>query len=160
MIIRKITTAEAPLWRDIRLEALATAPKAFASRLEDWADRPIADFAARIAATHIFLAFDGDRPVGCISWSCDEDPAMPRRGWVESVFVSPAVRGKGTAQALITAILTDAAAAGMTEIFLEVGAANKAAQSAYQRAGFQAITGSDRPQLSCGVCEITMRRDL
>ena len=158
MTARMITTADVHLWRDIRLEALRTEPQAFSTRYEDWADRPLADFAARFATSHIFLAFDGARPAGSVSWHADPD--VPGRGWITSVFVTPSARGKGIGRDLISAALLHAVAAGIADMFLEVGASNKAAQALYRVAGFAPVVGPDRPSASCGVCEVTMHRSL
>ncbi|MGB7320958.1 MAG: GNAT family N-acetyltransferase [Albidovulum sp.] len=158
MNVRRISPEEAALWRRIRLEALSTAPDAFSAPLSDWQDRPIADFAAQVAANPVFLAFDGSVPVGSISWMRDDEIAG--RGWIYAVFVSPGARGRGIGQALIAAVLTDADAAGMTELWLEVGGQNTPAISAYGRAGFVAFAGKVRPSQCGSKCEVSMRRAL
>lgn len=160
MIIRRIQDSDAALWREIRLEALRTAPGAFSSRHDEWADRSIADFAARIRAAPVILALNGALPVGCISWNRDKNGDLPRRAWLTSVFVTGDARGKGLAQRLIDAAIKDAAIVGVTEIYLEVGADNVAAQATYRRAGFLPVLGPDRSRTSYSVGELTMRRDI
>lgn len=157
MIIRRVGPDEAEAWRTIRIEALTGAPDAFAARLADWQDRPLADFAAQLTANPTFLAFDGDDPIACIAWM--RDIADVARGWIGGVYVADRMRGRGAAQALISAALDDAKAAGITEMWLEVRAGNAPAQRAYEQAGFAVIADPDRPKNSCG-CEIGMRRVL
>ncbi|MGB3316528.1 MAG: GNAT family N-acetyltransferase [Albidovulum sp.] len=158
MIIRRVGPDEAAAWRAIRLEALATVPEAFSARLADWQDRPLADFAAQLAANPTFLAFDGDAPVGCIAWIRDAEDAA--RGWIGGVFVAGAARGSGLGHAMIGAAMADAQGAGVTKLWLDVGAGNLAAQSAYRRAGFAEVAAEERPGTACSACEISMWRAL
>ena len=157
MIVRRAGPNEAAAWRAIRLEALAAAPEAFSARLTDWQDRPLADFAAQLAANPTFLAFDGEDPVGCIAWMRDSSDST--RGWIGGVYVADRMRGQGVGQALIVAALSDAKAAGIAEMWLEVRAGNAPAQRAYEQAGFAVVADPERPKNSCG-CEIGMRRVL
>ncbi|MCW3783687.1 GNAT family N-acetyltransferase [Defluviimonas salinarum] len=156
--MRRITPEEAALWRRIRLLALATAPEAFSTRHAEWESRPLADFAAQIAANPVFLAFDNAEPVGSASWSRDTE--LQTRGWLTSVFVAPSARGRGHAPALIVATLADAAAAGIREMRLEVGAANRVAQEVYAKVGFAPVPASEAQGPSCGRCEIMLARAL
>jgi hypothetical protein len=43
LAVKKLGAADAALWREIRLEALGTAPGAFSEKLADWEHRPLAD---------------------------------------------------------------------------------------------------------------------
>ncbi len=156
--VRRIGPEDAAHWRAIRLEALRSAPEAFSARLDDWKSRPLADFAAQILANPVFLAFEDGQAVGSATWT--RDRGCPDRCWIESVFVRPAARGRGAAQALIAAAMADAKSAGMAEIWLEVGAANAAAQAAYRRAGFVRVEARRRPSPPCGRCEVGMWRAL
>jgi ribosomal protein S18 acetylase RimI-like enzyme len=158
MTVRRISPDEAALWRRVRLLALATAPEAFSSRHSEWENRPLADFAAQIASNPVFLAFDGAEPVGSASWSRDTE--QQTRGWLTSVFVAPSARGRGHALGLIAAALADAAAAGIREMRLEVGASNRAAQEIYARAGFSEVPAAEARGPSCGRCEIVLARAL
>lgn len=82
---------------------------------------PSPEFAARFAtwlaantSTHTaFLALDGDRPVG-MAWLAtlerppDVDVPVRRSGFVQSVFVLPALRDDGIGAALLTAVVATA----------------------------------------------------
>lgn len=154
--IRLLTTADAQLWRDLRLDALRTAPEAFSSQYADWADRPLAEFTAHLRAHRIFAAMVDGVPVGCARWSKDDDKLCR----VTSVFVKPRARGRGIAAALMAAIKRNARAAGAATLFLDVGRKNSAAEHVYQIAGFETLPDADRPPGSCDACELTMRATL
>ncbi len=151
--IRRLSPEDVGIWRAIRLEALATAPQAFSSRHADWVDRPLADFAARLDTAAIFAAWAGGTLAGCAALTPDTEDR--HRAWVESVFVRPASRGKGVADSLMAAIVNEARDQGLTDLLLDVGAANGPARKTYQRAGFDRL--GDRPPGSNDACEITMR---
>lgn len=58
---------------------------------------------------------------------------------VLSIGVAPAFRRRGVARALMAALSEHACVAGATEMFLEVGADNSAAEQLYRRLGFVEI---------------------
>ncbi len=154
-MIRRLTPRDAAIWREIRLEALRTDPQAFSSRYEDWADRPLSDFTARLAGAGIFIFEDAGAALGAAILSPDADPARTGRGRVEAVFTRPHARGRGISTGLVRAIVSAARDQGLVELFLDVHARNSAARRVYERAGF-AVT-ADRPEGSNKACEITMR---
>jgi ribosomal protein S18 acetylase RimI-like enzyme len=158
MIVRRAGTGDAAAWRAIRLQALATDPDSFSSRLEDWQERPLADFAAQIAANPLFLAFADDLPVG--SASLLADPSHAGRGWVAGVYVAPRWRGQGVLDALARALLEAAGREGVAELLLELAPGNGRALSAYARLGFVRVTDTDRPSLGHSSCDVTMRLSL
>lgn len=124
-------------WRGIRLESLRDAPEAFDARLEDWRDRPLSDFAARLETVPTFaVGAEIGRPLAVASWQAGLDTGDPSRGWLLSVFARPEARGHGYAEAAIRAVQRDAFAAGMRSIGLYVVAGNCHAQTLYRRLGF------------------------
>ena len=155
--VRRLAPHEADLWRRIRLNALASAPAAFAEAHDDWAARPLGDFAERLASSAVFVAELGGAAVGCAELTPDTTGAAGR-GWLESVFVARLARGRGVADALLVAVENAARALGLSELCLDVGAANASARGAYVRAGYAEM--AERPDGSEQACEITMRRAL
>lgn len=153
----QLTPDRAEEWRAIRLEALETAPEAFGSSLDDWALRPLEDFAARLANCEMWAAGpEPGRPQAVASWESDISPAEPDLGWVMSVYVAPEARGKGLGDAIFARLARNAARAGMTRLGLHVGQQNTAAQMLYERAGFLPTGGP--PMLNeRGFWEIEMR---
>ncbi|MBK4217098.1 GNAT family N-acetyltransferase [Paracoccus caeni] len=148
MITWRLGPDRAGEWRDIRLAALRDAPEAFDATLAEWQNRPLEDFAARLAAVPTFVA--GDRvghAFAVASWQAGLDSRDPQRGWLLSVYSRPEARGGGYADAVIAAVIADAAANGATSMGLNVVAGNLHAQRLYLRLGFlpterQGITNS------------------
>lgn len=127
--ITTLTPDDWELFRDLRLRALADAPEAFGSRLEDWREAPEARWRQRLEAVPLNLAavVDG-RPVGMASGTVETDGVE-----LISMWVDPAARGAGVGAALIETVVRWA---GPRPTYLMVRAANAHAISAYERAGF------------------------
>ncbi|MBC9245206.1 GNAT family N-acetyltransferase [Paracoccus sp. 11-3] len=125
-------------WRDIRLAALRLAPEAFDAELSDWQDRPLIDFADRLAELPTFAAGDTrGTPLAVASWGAGLDDRDPDRGWLFAVFCLPQARGRGYARAAIKAVMGDALQQGATSMGLNVVASNLSAQRLYHRLGFR-----------------------
>ncbi|WBU52311.1 GNAT family N-acetyltransferase [Paracoccus sp. SCSIO 75233] len=156
----QLTPDRAEEWRDIRLEALRTAPEAFGSSFDEWEDRPLEDFAARLAGCEMWAAGPAPgTPRAVASWERDISPAEPDLGWVMSVYVAPDARGQGLGDAIFARLARNAANAGMSRLGLHVARDNLRAQALYARAGFIATGGP--PMLNHrGTWEIEMRRML
>ena len=148
-------------WRSLRLAALADAPGAFGSRLQDWADAPEDRWRKRLSIPGAInlLAYDadGNGPVGMATGVPSEDNGS--RAELISMWVNPAVRGRGVATELITAVARWAASTGATTLTLSVMPDNLGARRTYESNGF---TVSDEPGdlLPDGRRELVMLRDL
>ena len=159
--LRAVSADDWRTWRSVRLAALADAPGAFGSRLNDWADAPEDRWRERLSIPGAIdlLAFDadGNAPVGMATGTPDQDNGG--RAELISMWVDPAVRGQGVATALITAIARWAAGTGAAALTLSVMPDNVAARRTYERNGF---TASDEPGglLADGRRELVMVRDL
>ncbi|WP_284165883.1 GNAT family N-acetyltransferase [Frigidibacter sp. SD6-1] len=156
MDLRRLSPADAALWREIRLEALEREPEQFASRHEDHVERPLADFAARLAGASVWAAFDGERPVAVAALTPDDEGVA--RGWVESVYVRPEARGRGLGQAVLGALEQVARDQRLDALWLEVRASNAAARGLYARLGFREVEGA--PKSCAHRCEVTMAKTL
>ncbi|WP_328710440.1 GNAT family N-acetyltransferase [Microbispora hainanensis] len=90
-----------PIWRELRLAALAEAPYAFGSTLSEWQGEGDREerWRARLAmpGSHNVIATIDDRPVGMAAGipaeTADEAELI-------SFWVSPSVRGKGVGEPL------------------------------------------------------------
>ena len=130
-----------PLWRTLRLAALADAPYAFGSTLAEWqGDGDREDrWRARlsIVGSHNVVATVDGEAVGMAS-------GVPggEDGDVEliSMWVSPAGRGRGVGDALIADVERWARSKGATLLRLAVSDGNEAAATLYVRNGF-VLTG-------------------
>ena len=147
-------------WRDIRLAALCDAPESFDATLAEWQDRPLADFAARLAGIATFVSGDvPGQPLATAGWLAVRGPRATRRGWLLGVYARPQARGRGYAEAVIHATLADAKGRGMTSMGLNVRDTATRAQALYHRLGFRP-TGRTGVRNARGEPEIEMLLDL
>jgi ribosomal protein S18 acetylase RimI-like enzyme len=136
--MRVLTPDDWPIWRELRLAALAEAPYAFGSRLADWqgdGDRG-ERWRARLGipgSYNVVAVVDG-RPVGMASGVPTGD-----RGVVEliSMWVDPVARGRGVGDQLIAAVEGWARRVGADVVRLAVAKGNEAAAALYWRNGFR-----------------------
>ncbi|HEY3088205.1 MAG TPA: GNAT family N-acetyltransferase [Jatrophihabitantaceae bacterium] len=146
--IRRIGPDDWKMLRATRLAALQDAPEAFESTYEGSLAFGEDEWRRRAGTHPVFLAFVGEQPVGMAIGLFDEDTRPGSRDLV-SMWVSPAVRGRGVAGRLIGAIAEWARAGGARELHLWVVVGNAAARGAYDRAGFVA-TGEQQPVHGAG----------
>jgi putative acetyltransferase len=78
-----------------------------------------------------FMAELEGNPVGCGGVAFENGLAEVKR-----MYVRPAARGRGVAQAILSRLEAEALRKGMTRLVLETGDAQRAAMGFYQRAGF------------------------
>ena len=129
--IVRLTPEDWAVFRDLRLRALADAPGAFGSRLDEWVDAPESAWRSRLenVALNLVASRDG-AAVGMASGALDGDDAS-----LISMWVDPAARGTGAARALIDAVVGWARGLDRTT-YLMVRSDNPRAIAAYERAGF------------------------
>ncbi|MFV1999597.1 MAG: GNAT family N-acetyltransferase [Acidimicrobiia bacterium] len=163
--VRRIRSEEWRILRKIRLEALADAPGAFSTTLEDaqtypdaiWQDRASKGAVGGSQAT--ILAFDNGiavgMAVGLLRAHISRDVAP-----IVSVFVSSGARRRGIGERLMDEVEAWARRNGAVTTSLWVAEANTAARSFYQSRGYQST--SDRQQIAetpTG-CEIRMVKNV
>lgn len=136
IIARPFRIDEARVLRDIRLQALADSPAAFAERYDVALARGGEDFGPALAASAVWGAFDGDLCLGMAGLNRHVGANVEHKGYVWGVFVSPAARGSGAGQALFQAIIDHARLIGLTVLQLGVGDFNDRAKRLYQSFGF------------------------
>lgn len=146
-MIRRITSADVAVYRQIRLEALAESPSSFGSTYaaevdlseEDWVERT--SRASEGDDRAMFLAFDGPLCIG-LAGGVDDDLGADRQ--LVSMWVAPSYRGTGVASDLVLAVLAWAADSGASRVGLWVTRGNARAQRLYERLGF-VVTGDVQP---------------
>ncbi|WP_104166879.1 GNAT family N-acetyltransferase [Cryobacterium sp. N22] len=159
--LRAVSADDWRAWRSVWLAALTDSPGAFGSRLRDWADAPDGRWRDRlsIAGAIDLLAVDadGNAPVGMATGT----PPQEREGRAEliSMWVDPAVRGRGVATALITAIASWAESTGAASLALSVMPDNVAARRTYETNGFT-VSEELRDAAPGGQRELVMVRKL
>ncbi|MFF4987856.1 GNAT family N-acetyltransferase [Streptosporangium saharense] len=150
-----------PLWRELRLAALAEAPAAFGSKLADWQGEGDREDRWRgrleIPGSHNVVALLDGEPVGMAS-------GLPMDGGdaVEliSMWVSPRARGRGVGDGLILEIERWALRRRAATLRLCVMPGNDAAAALYGRHGFR-DTGEPGDLLEDGVGrEVVMAKAL
>lgn len=131
--LRALTSDDWAAWRDVRLRALADAPQAFGSTLEEWESAPEERWRARLElpGSHNLVAYVDGEPVGMAT-------GVSFEGTYEliSMWVAPEARGRGVGDALVEEILRRAYAQGASELRLDVKEHNLSAISLYLRHGF------------------------
>jgi ribosomal protein S18 acetylase RimI-like enzyme len=158
--IRELTAEDWPIWRELRLAALAEAPSAFGSRLVDWQRAPQIRWRERLSipgSYNLVANLDG-RPAGMASGiPAEDDPDVIE---LISMWVSPAARGQQVGDRLVTAVVDRARDLGASRVVLAVAADNPAATALYHRNGFQGTDEPPRPMPDGARCELVMVKPL
>ena len=139
MTIRRLAPADWARFREIRLDMLRSAPRAFGSTHADWSTKSEREIRDWLKAIHTVALFDGPRILGCASCNRLSGPRVTHRAEVISVYLRPAARGQGQMARLIAALAEAARAEGILQLELEVADWNAAAIACYTRAGFRPI---------------------
>ena len=141
--VRAVTPADWGILRDLRLAALKDAPHAFASTYEREAGLGESWWRDSVNSLAWFTAWQEGRPVGIVAGlRRDDDPPDERH--VISMWVEPAARGTGVADALILAVVGWAACQGAHRLTLWVADSSPRAIAFYRRLRF-VPTGARQP---------------
>jgi ribosomal protein S18 acetylase RimI-like enzyme len=159
--LRVLTIDDWPLWRSLRLAALAESPHAFGSKLSDWQGEGDQESRWRdrlgIPDSHNLVAFLDGTPAGMASGIPGADPDDIE---VISVWVSPEARGRQVGDALLAAIEAWARHRSARSLMLAVAPRNEEAIRLYTRNGF-AMTGELGDLMDDGVShEAVMEKPL
>lgn len=142
-MIRRLTVEDGPLLRDLRLRALADAPYAFGSSLDEEAGYSSERWEAWAADPNgvVFVSTSDSRAVGMAGAYVSDGMAHLWGMWVD-----PAARGRGLGGALVEHVLEWASEQGMTRIDLHVTDSPKTrgAAALYENLGFT-DTGKREP---------------
>ncbi len=139
--IRPLAPGEIDAFLELRREALAVAPLAFAASPED--DRgSSADFMRGSLGdpenAAVLGAFDGDRLVGIAGVGRFSKKKQAHRAIIWGMYVSPADRGRGLGRALLAAAVERARSwPGVLQVQLSVTDAAPEARRLYESAGFR-----------------------
>jgi ribosomal protein S18 acetylase RimI-like enzyme len=133
--IRRLETADAALYREIRLEALKQNPEAFGSTFERESDKPPSWFEAAVSQRDIFGAFLQGTLAGIAGYAAQESPKHAHKGVLWGMYVRPAARNSGLGKRLVEAVL-DHARERVEALQLTVVSENEAARRLYGSLGF------------------------
>lgn len=153
--VRRASVGDEPTLRALRLQALTDAPDAFGSTHERELARTTADWQRWMSPGVTFIGYESDEPRGLIAGVHDaNDRAVVH---LMAMWVDPALRGTGAADALVDALVSWAAAEGARALTLHVVEPNGRARRFYERNAFRA-TGHALVRERDGVREIEMQR--
>ncbi len=140
VLVRRLTPADAPLYRPLRLEALRLHPEAFASDFADESQLSTEAFAARNPSppSGLFGAFVGEeRLVGMAGLVVPSRAKLRHKGLLVGMYVAAPFRRAGVGRALGERVVAEARAADLRVVQLGVTATNEAARRLYVQLGFR-----------------------
>jgi ribosomal protein S18 acetylase RimI-like enzyme len=142
--------------RDIRLRALADAPFAYGSRLEEERNRPESFWRERLerdrAAT--FLALDGEETIGLVRSAIEPEDATSAE--LVSMWVAPQARSQGVGRQLVAVVVEWARHHDAVSVKLWVTETNAAARRLYEACGFVLSGGRQTLPSDPSLSEIAM----
>ena len=147
--IRALTAADAQAYRVIRLEALHSAPDAFASSFKEESVRPLETFRQRLDGSQGGFTFgaiaDASGEIVGTAGGVREDGLKTRHKLLlVGVYVQPAMRGQQLGERLIGRVLQHARELGDIRVVqLKVACDNHPARALYERMGFS-VFGIER----------------
>ncbi|MFL6185941.1 MAG: GNAT family N-acetyltransferase [Actinomycetes bacterium] len=145
MEVRQARAADWETLRELRLRALADAPDAFASTLQQETAFPEQVWRQRAeggAASVNFIAYEGGAGIGMAAIFAVAN--TPGRMHLVGMWVDPQHRRRGVAQALVERAVRWAEERQASEVLLWVADHNVPARMLYERVGFQP-TGERQP---------------
>jgi len=122
-------------YRAVRLAMLEESPEAFGSTLAEGRRLDEQAWRQRLEDNVVFLAHLGGEAVGSAMYS-DRWAAVPGEAFLFGMWVTPAARGSGAAQALVRAVVAEAVSRDRVRVLLDVVDTNTVARSLYERCGF------------------------
>jgi ribosomal protein S18 acetylase RimI-like enzyme len=157
MTVRRAVPGDEPILRTLRLEALTEAPEAFGSTYGREVARTTADWQRWLSPGVTLILEEAGTARGLVAGMHDaEDPGIV---YLMAMWVHPALRGSGAADALVTEHLTWARTVGARLVRLGVMATNRRARRLYERHGFR-LTGRETVREADGRLELQMQRSL
>jgi ribosomal protein S18 acetylase RimI-like enzyme len=129
--VRAATGADEAVLRDLWKEFEAEVPEPAGFVSHTWED-VWPSFRNEIAAGSVFVAEDGDGPLGFANAA----PEGSARWRLDTIYVRPRARRAGVAKALVAAIAGAAGGGGARHLTLEVLETNEAARAVWGRLGF------------------------
>jgi ribosomal protein S18 acetylase RimI-like enzyme len=143
MTIRKLTSDDAPAFREIRIEMCRLHPEAFGQTPEEVAEMPDEKFIEWMAPSETcpekFVVgwFEGERLVGTVAFRRADTKKEIHNSWVWSVYVRPEGRGKKIAKQLMEYTIAEARKMeGLEMMTLTVAVTQTSARTLYTSLGF------------------------
>lgn len=137
--IRPLAAPDLPEFRRVRLDALRLHPRAYGSSFEEEVNDSLEVHAARWPTPPGVMlgAFVGAHLAGITGLHVSPRVKLRHKGFIYTVYVEPAWRGQGMADALVRAAIETARRAGLALVWLAVAVGNDGARRTYERLGFR-----------------------
>lgn len=139
MLVRMLGSADALLYRSLRLRALREHPDAFTSSYAEDREQPVEAAAQRLAAHAFWGAYHHAELYGFVGLERETRAKNRHKGTVMGLYVAPEVAGQGVARALLEALVRHARANGLESLVLTVTEGNTRARHLYEAAGFRSF---------------------
>jgi len=141
MNIRKLTPADAAVFREIRLTALQSDSPAFGSSYDEEKDRTAEQFAAWLQSSSdsmVFGAFVDERLVGMVGLARENKNKTRHKAVIWGMFTQREFRARGIGKELMSAAMAAARQMeGLEQVNLCVAANNEPAKWLYRFFGFR-----------------------
>ena len=141
MEIRRLTIADAPAYRALRLRSFRDHPEAFTTSYEELEQQSFADMEKRFTSAHLKFwgAFENSVLLGYVGLEPELRIKCRHKATLIGMYVAPEQSGRGIGRALVEALLADARASGLELIVLTVTEGNERAVRLYERRGFRSF---------------------
>jgi ribosomal protein S18 acetylase RimI-like enzyme len=136
--VHKLTAADVPALRELRLESLRLHPEYFGADIEAEEMMTVADVIARMGSGVSFGGFVDGILSGMVVFVKPDRKKTGHTGDLGAMYVRESARGTGLADALVKAVLEEAAGR-VDQIKLTVNVDNARAIRLYRRNGFREI---------------------
>ena len=139
--IRALAAPDLPAFRPLRLDALRLHPRAYGSSYEEEVEYSLETMGARwpVAPGVMLGGFVGDQLVGFTGLRVEPAIKTRHKGFIYTVYVDQAFRGRGLATGLVEAAIATGRKAGLRFVTLTVALRNDDARRIYDRLGFRAF---------------------
>ena len=135
MPVRRLTGADAAIFREIRLQGLRDRPDAFASSWEEEEPYGLSWFRDRLETSYVAGCDIDGALVGVAGLARNDRIKTKHRGMLWGMYVAPQARRIGVGEEILQNII-DVARGGLEDLTLTVSAHNEGAIRLYRRLGF------------------------
>lgn len=134
---RRLYPVDAEAFRTLRLRGLGEHPLDFGADHGDESVWTLLQWRERLRTQRWYALQRGGAFIACGSLRIPEGRKVRHNGWVHAMYVAPEARGVGAADAILDCIESEADAAGVTRLKLNVHEGNARAIAFYRRRGFE-----------------------
>lgn len=135
----ELTTNDWQELRELRLQALKNAPRAFGQTLEEARSLDESEWKQRFITGRYFCVREGGKLVGMLCAARERGEKVQHVLNVYSVYVAPEARGRGVARAMFDKVMSEYMDGSTRKIRLRVAADNEEARGLYESIGFQQV---------------------